>query len=135
MYFLINDEDNSVNTWSHSPIPSFMKHSGLTAVERPVDHFPEDTDWMSLFYDPDTDSMIPNKLGMVRIEMREFQEYLDQQQMIQSAITQAETEKYNKLVMHMASLFPDDPTIKEILSDGVITQDELQQIEDMLNNQ
>jgi len=133
MYFLINDSDNSVNAWSNEPIPSFMNHTGTTAIEKSVDQFPDDTDWHDLFYDPSTDTMIPNKLGLIKMETKEVIEYIEQQKQIQQAITQAETKKYQDLVTHLASLFPNDPKIKEILSDGVVTQDELQQIENMLN--
>jgi hypothetical protein len=135
MYFLINEKDNSVNCVSTKPFPDFMVHQGIYRKELPVDHLPEDIELEDCFYDPTEDTIIPNALGLVRMEQQEFAEYINQQQLIAASITSAETEKYQKLLIHLASLFPNDPTIKEILSDSVVTQDELQQIEDMLNNQ
>jgi hypothetical protein len=88
-----------------------------------------------MFYDPETDSLIPNALGLQRITEQEFAEYINQQQVINEAITSQDTDKYNKLVNFLAQVFPDNPAIQEILSDSTVTQDELQQIEDMLNNQ
>jgi hypothetical protein len=135
MYFLINEKDNSVNCVSTKPFPDFMVHTGIFRKELPVDHLPEGTDLEDCFYDPEEDSIIPNALGLVKMEQQEFAEYINQQQLIAASITASETEKYQKLVTHLASLFPNDPTIAEILSDSVVSQDELQQIEDMLNNQ
>ena len=136
MYFLINQEDNSVNCASETPIPDFMTVAyPVYRKELPVDHLPEGTILADCFYDPETDSLIPNALGLQRITEKEFSEFINQQQLIGQAITQQETDKYNKLVTFLAQVFPDNPAIQEILSDSTVTQDELQQIEDMLNNQ
>jgi hypothetical protein len=131
MYFLINDEDNSVNCYSAEPLPDFMAHTGLSKKELPVDHLPEDTNYYDCFWDQETNTIKP---GLVeRISHDEFKAWIDQQQVIQQAITQQEQGKWNTLLAHIASKFPDDPKITEILSDGVVTDTELQQIEDMLN--
>jgi hypothetical protein len=136
MYFLINQLDNSVNFVSENPIPDFMTLSyPVYRKELSVDHLPEDTILVDCFYDPDTDSIIPNALGLKRITEQEFAEYINQQQLINEAITHQDTDKYNKLVTFLSQVFPDNPAIQEILSDSTVTQDELQQIEDMLNNQ
>jgi hypothetical protein len=136
MYFLINQQDNSVNFASEKPIPDFMTVAyPVYKKELPVDHLPEDIILTDCFYDPDTDSIIPNALGLKRITEQEFAEYINQQQLINQAITQQDTDKYNKLVNFLAQVFPDNAAIQEILSDSTVTQDELQQIEDMLNNQ
>jgi Lhr-like helicase len=136
MYFLINQQDNSVNCASEKPIPDFMTVSyPVYRKELSVDHVPEGMNLTDMFYDPETDSLIPNALGLQRITEREFAEYINQQQLINEAITSQDTDKYNKLVNFLAQVFPDNPAIQEILSDSAVTQDELQQIEDMLNNQ
>jgi len=131
MYFLINESDNSVNCHSTEPFPDFMVHKGIFRKELPVDHLPEDTNWYDCFWDPDTDTIKPGLLQ--RITHLEFQAWIDQQQQMHEAITQQQTVKYQTLVSYLASLFPNDPKIKEILSDGTVTEDELQQIENMLN--
>lgn len=133
MYFFINEQDNSVNTYSPDPIPEFMFHEGLYKVEKPVDHLPEGTDLFLAFYDPVTESIIPNKMGLVPLSKQEFTEYIEQQKAIHQAITSAETDKFAKLVGFLAEMFPGNETIKQILSDNTVTQDELQQIENMLN--
>jgi Lhr-like helicase len=136
MYFLINQQDNSVNFASENPIPDFMTVSyPVQRKELSVDHVPEGMNLTDMFYDPETDSLIPNALGLQRITEQEFAEYINQQQVINEAITSQDTDKYNKLVNFLAQVFPDNPAIQEILSDSTVTQDELQQIEDMLNNQ
>jgi Lhr-like helicase len=136
MYFLINQQDHSVNFVSENPIPDFMTVSyPVYRKELPVDHLPEDMNLVDCFYDPETDSIIPNALGLQRITEQEFAEYINQQQLINQSISQQDTENYNKLVNFLAQVFPDNPAIQEILSDSTVTQDELQQIEDMLNNQ
>ena len=136
MYFLINEKDNSVNYASEEPIPDFMTVSyPVYRKELPVDHLPENTILADCFYDPDTDSIIPNTLGLQRITELQLKEYIDQQQLINEAISQQDTDKYNKLVSFLAQVFPDNPAIQEILSDNTVTQDELQAIENMLNNQ
>ena len=136
MYFLINQQDNSVNFASEKPIPDFMTVSyPVYRKELSVDHVPEGMNLIDMFYDPETDSLIPNALGLQRITEQEFAEYINQQQVINEAITSQDTDKYNKLVNFLAQVFPDNPAIQEILSDSTVTQDELQQIEDMLNNQ
>jgi hypothetical protein len=134
MHFLINDSDNSVNCVSEEMFPQFMIHEGLTYRELPVDHLPADTVLFLCFYDPETNSIIPNAQGLVELTKQEFQEYIDQQQAIQKSIAQsADADKYTKLVNFLAQVFPDNPTITAMLSDNTVTQDELQQIEDMLN--
>jgi len=131
MYFFINEQDNSVNTYSDEPIPEFMFHAGLYKVEKPVDHLPEGVHPFNCFYDPVTESIVPSNL--VLLTKQELQDYIDQQQAIHEAITSADTDKYNKLVTFLAEVFPNNPTITSILADNTVTQDELQQIENMLN--
>jgi small-conductance mechanosensitive channel len=134
MYFLINS-DNTVNFASHEEIPEFMNHSGTWKIELPVDHLDkDDVTYLQdeCKYDEASNSIIPS--GLRRASLDELKVMLDQQQAIQQALTQQESEKYNKLVSALAKLFPDNAEIKAILSDNVITTDELQQIEDMLNS-
>jgi hypothetical protein len=134
MHFLINDSDKSVNYFSEEPIPEFMNHSGTTLIEASIDHLPPETDLTTCFYDSENNTIILDPKG-IRIPMtaQELQEFIDQQQLLQQAITSAETDKFNKLVAALATLFPDNAAIQEILSDNTVSADELQQIEDMLN--
>ena len=134
MYFLINS-DNTVNFASHEEIPEFMNHSGTWKIELPVDHL--NTDNVVYLqeeckYDLASNSIIPS--GFKRMTADEVRDMVQQQELIQQALKQQETEKYNKLVSALANIFPDNAEIKSILSDGVVTQDELQQIENMLNS-
>lgn len=136
MHFLINKMDNSVNFASEEEIPEFMNDPTMTYyVEASVDHMPEDTVFVDCFWDPENNVIIPNSLGLQRISEQELAEFINQQQLINQAITQTDTDKYNTLVNFLATVFPDNEQIKSILSDQTVTQDELQQIEDMLNNQ
>jgi len=134
MYFLINP-DNTVNFASHEQIPEFMNHSGTRKLELPVDHLDKD-DVVYLQdeckYDEAANSIVPS--GWKRATADEIKTMIDQQQAINEALKQQESEKYNKLVSALAKLFPDNVEIKSILDDNVITQDELLQIEAMLNN-
>jgi hypothetical protein len=135
MYFLINDADNSVNCAQEYMFTQWQMHAGLSFHELPVDHLPEE--WKSqlhnCFYDPDTNSIIPNKLGVRELSTPEARDWINQQQEIAKAIDLSKEEKLLKLVQRMAELHPEDPIFAEIASDGVVTSDELKQIEDMLN--
>ena len=136
MHFLINNKDNSVNCVSEQMFPQFMIHQGLSYYELPVDHLPENENLFLCFYDPSTNSIIPNSQGLIRLTTNEFKEYIDQQQLIQTAIKKnSESEKWNKLVNFLNQVFPNNSTINEILADNEVTTDELQQIENMLNGQ
>jgi hypothetical protein len=137
MYFLINDIDGSVNYYSEEPIPEFMIQRGITAIERSVDHIPpEITDLTHLFYDAETDTVQKSKkiAHFQPISQQEYQEILQQQQLVQQAVQSTETEKWSKLVTALGKMFPDNPEIQEILSDGSVTLDEFAQIESMLNS-
>lgn len=134
MHFLINDSDKSVNCVSENPFPRFMVHAGLLEVELPVDHLPPGHNLTHCYFDPDTNSIILDPAGPRRILTgTELEDLINQQQAIQQAVTSAENEKFTKLVNALNSLFPDNAAIQEILSDNIVTQDELQAIEDMLN--
>jgi hypothetical protein len=133
-HFLINDADNSVNCVSDQPHPQFMIHEGLSVHELPIDHLPENTNLIDCHYDPDTNSIIPNKMGFTRISAAQFNDLEAQQRLMSAAAEQAQKEKIDLVFNHLLTLYPDDPVLKEIISDGIITQDELQQIEQMLNS-
>jgi hypothetical protein len=136
MFFLINTLDNSVNCQSEHDIPDWMMVSYPTyKVEIPDDKIPKDVDLSVYFYDKENECLIPHELGLKRMAENELQEYIDQQQVINQAIASQDSEKYNKLVEFLAKVFPNNPDIEAILSDNTVTQDELQQIENMLNNQ
>ncbi len=134
MYFLINESDNSVNCASEQPFPEFMCHAGLFKVEADVSHLPEGTILVDCFWNPDNQTIILNTEGFQRITEQEFAAYINQQQLINQAISSADVDKYNKLVNFLASVFPDNEQIRSILADETVTQEELQQIEDMLGN-
>jgi hypothetical protein len=135
MFFLINTKDNSVNCYSEHDIPDWMMVSYPTyKVEISDDKLPENVEELNAyFYDKQNDCLIHSDLK--RMTDSELQEYIDQQQVIDQAITSQDSEKYNKLVEFLAKVFPNNPDIEAILSDNTVTQDELQQIENMLNNQ
>ena len=134
MYFLINDEDNSVNYVSENPIPEFMLHEGITAIEKSIDHLPEGTQLLHCYFDPDTDLIILDPRGpRTELTKTEIGAVIEQQRLLQSAITQAESEKWTRLTTVLQLLFPNNTEIQSILSDGQVTQDELTQIESMLN--
>jgi hypothetical protein len=135
MYFLINDSDKSVNYFSENPIPEFMVHTGITAMEKTVDHLPEGTELLHCFFDPDTDSIILDPRGpRTELTKDELKAIFEQQKLLQAAITQAQSEKWTRLTSALRVLFPDNAEIQSILSDGQVTQDELTQIESMLNS-
>ena len=135
MYFLINDADNSVNCASEYGFTQSQMHAGLSFYELPIDHLPEE--WLSQLhnchYDPDTNSIIPNKLGLQEMTNQEAIDWFAQKAEIAKAIALSKEEKLLKLVQRMAELHPEDPVFAEIASDGVVTSDELKQIEDMLS--
>jgi hypothetical protein len=135
MYFLINDADNSVNCAQEYMFTEAMMHEGLTFHELPIDHLPEalHSQLHNCFYDPDTNSIIPNKMGFQEMSSQEAKDWFTQKAEIEKAVSLSKEEKLLKLFQRMAELHPEDPVFAEIASDGVVTSDELKQIEDMLN--
>jgi len=135
MYFLINDADNSVNCASEYGFTPSQMHEGLTFYELPIDHLPEEwhNQLHNCHYDPDTNSIIPNKLGARELTNQEASDWFAQKAEIEKAVSLSKEEKLLKLVQRMAEIHPEDPIFAELASDGVVTSDELKQIEDMLN--
>jgi hypothetical protein len=134
MYFLINPEDNSVNCFLETEFPDFYNPGGekLNIGDQDVSYLAEDQDLYDLFWDPDTETLVPRE-DWIRLSKEELAEFIDQQQALNEALTISDGEKYNKLVDFLAKQFPGDVTIQEMLSDNEVTQDELAQIEEMLN--
>jgi hypothetical protein len=136
MYFLINDVDNSVNCASQYPFSvNQLNEVGVSFHELPIDHLPVElhSQLHNCHYDPDTNSIIPNKLGLVQLTDAEARDWFAQQAEIAKAVSLSNEEKLLKLVQRMAELHPEDAVFAEIASDGVVTSDELKRIEDMLN--
>lgn len=131
MYFLINS-DTSVNHASVEEIPDWYDPDNeLLRVEADVDHLPEDIELVDCFWDAEAEQII-TKNDYLRMTYEEMDEFIDQQQALNEALTASDTDKFNKLVSFLDQMFPDSDQIKQILADDVVTQEELQQIEDML---
>jgi hypothetical protein len=134
MYFLINELDNSVNCCSPEPMNPRMCGPGVKDVgDLPIDHMPPNYDLITALYDPVTNSIIEHPNNPVRLSDQEVADYYEQQKLISQAVNLSAQEKLNLLVKRMAELHPEDPVFAQIASDGVVTSEELKQIEDMLN--
>jgi hypothetical protein len=135
MHFLINEVDNSVNCVQETPFTlRAMVHAGLLEKELPIDHIPEGTNLYHCFYDPNTNSIILDPNGVrTALTADELKDLTTQYEQIQQAVQLSREEKLTKLAQRMLELHPDDPVFKEILSDNVVSTDEMKQIEDMLN--
>ena len=135
MYFLINTIDDSVNFNSPDPIPDWMMVAyPVYRAEVPDNELPEGVDLHYCYYNKENNSIYPSPMGLTRLSAKELQEFIDQAQLTQQAVSQQDTDKYNKLVEFLAKVYPDDPAIQAILADNTVTTDELQTIENMLNN-
>lgn len=143
MYLLINNLDNSVNNASETPFPDFMVHEGLSRKEVDLEtqsHLTEEekSNVIDLFWKQDDSGLESSELVFRRINEKELQELIDQQQELQIALVKSESEqskeKFNQIAAALIQLFPDNEQIKAILSDNEITQDELNEIENLLNS-
>lgn len=138
-YYLINDQDNSVNHFQDTAHPEFMKGSTTYEVQYDIDSSDlsdeDKEDIFMLFWDKEAEKLIPNAMKLVKMTKAELQEWIDEQQLLAQAVSKAnDTDKYNKLVNLLKQLYPDNPAIDEILTDENVTQDELAEIETMLNS-
>lgn len=143
MYFIINDSDKSVCWWGEEEPPTRWVIQGKQTVieiseeqidrpegnESPLQEFFWDEVNQKLTLDTSTISDEP----VFYLPDAELFALIENQRALESAVSSAQTELYNKLVLRLAELFKDDPTISEILSDQIITVDEFATISEMLS--
>jgi hypothetical protein len=144
MYLIINDSDKSVNWWGDEPpISKWVIEGKQTVIEITEDQIvrPEgnESNLSAFFWDEELQkltldaSTISDQGPVYFVPDRELLEVVENQRALESAVSAAQTELYNKLVLRLAELFKDDSTINEILSDQIITVDEFATISEMLS--
>lgn len=143
--FIIINPDKSVNWVGDQAPPDKYVLDNMSVIEITEDQIdrPEgDTSNLhEYFWEEETQKLVldPVKflgedaanLGVIAKE--DLQALIDQQIALNAAITSAQSEVYNKLVVALAQKFIDDPVIAEILSDQIITVDEFATIAEMLS--
>lgn len=141
MFFLINDSDNSINfvTDSEEKILPGQCHEGLTQVEIPDETLPslERDVLIDLFYVPPSEGESYGRIadkGFRKVPHEEIVALLEREEEFLLAYQNQEGENFNKLVSALQELFPNNEQIAQLVSDEMITADELSEIESIFNS-